>query len=132
MQRSPNAQPPKLTLIRFALLSGALLFGAMVYFMRSKGDVPPPPTADVVQQLRYAGYAMWGVSLAGMFFLKIRLGETIERGNPNTLIIGWALGEITALFGGVYYIIVGDYVLWVAGIVVMLVSFALFPVPRGR
>lgn len=132
MQISPNAPTVKLGLIRFALLAGALGFGAVVYFAQPIEGRGQRPTAETIQQLRYVGYAVWGVAIAGMLFLKIRLGETIESGSPNLMIIGWALAEMTALFGGVYYQLVGDYALYVAGIVVMLVSFALFPVPRDR
>ena len=132
MQTPTTDAKPRLGLARISLLGGALLFGGMVYYVQSQDGAKPTPTADVVRQLRYVGYGVWIVAVAGILFVKIRLGETIERGSPNLSLIGWALAEATALFGGVYYFATGDYSLWVAGILVMVVSFGLFPVPRGR
>ena len=76
-----------------------------------------------------------GAQIAEAGAIEELLGTTLATGvfsRSTVKEVAEALGETTALFGGVYYQIVGDYALWVAGIVVMLVSFALFPVPRGR
>ena len=114
-----------------SLLAGVLLFGGVTYYVRSQaGTAAQMLTAAEAQQLKYVGYAIWSVAVLGSLIVKLRFGARIERGDYTIAMIGWSLAEAAALFGGVYYWLGGDYSLWLAGVIAMLVSFSLFPIPR--
>ena len=117
-------------IMRLAFLGGVLLFGAICYVVQH-GDSPPPPDADGLRILRLVGYGLWGVAITGMLALRLVFARSVERGSrPELSIAGWALGEMLALFGGVYYFQTNDYSLYLAGLLAMLVAFSLFPAPR--
>ncbi|MBI3789282.1 MAG: hypothetical protein HY275_00170 [Gemmatimonadetes bacterium] len=121
-----------LTLVRIALLSGVLVFGGVAYAVRQGGTVPSI-THEQAQTLRVTGMVIWGLALAALVTMRLALAERIARGRDTKLpLVAWAIGEMPALFGGVFFLLVGDWTIYVAGVVGLLASYALFPVPsRG-
>ena len=131
MTTPQEQQARALPLIRIAYLGGVLLFGAVSYYMHHGGGAVAAPGAEQRELLRYVGYAIWGGGIAGMLVLRSVFGRAIEMGRKAGLVlIGWALGEMVGLYGAVMYFITGEWQLYIAGVVVMLLSFSLFPVPR--
>jgi hypothetical protein len=129
MAEAPRTQNPRV--IRLAFLGGVLMFGAVSYVVQHGDNPPPRPSAEAMQTLRYVGYGLWAAVITGLIALRLVFARLIERGsNPQLSLGGWALGEMLALFGGVYYFQTNDFSLYVSGIVAMLATFALFPVPR--
>ncbi|MBI2797573.1 MAG: hypothetical protein HYX65_12810 [Gemmatimonadetes bacterium] len=127
-ERTP--QIPPLAMIRLAFLGGVLLFGATTWYVHRGGQLPVT-TADAAAQLRLVGYALWIGAVTVLIGLRLKFARELERGtNPTIVLIGWAVGESVGLFGGVYYWLTDNRSLWLAGIVAMIVSFVLFPVPR--
>ena len=127
------APAPKqaLTIIRIALLSGVLVFGAVAYVVRS-GGTAPALGVEGARTMRYVGMAVWAVALAGLVGMRLVFRERIERGRDTQLpVVAWALAEGPALFGGAFYLLAGDATIYVAGVVGLLAAFALFPVPQS-
>ena len=120
-----------LPLIRIAYLGGVLLVGGVSYYMHHGGGAVAAPGAEQQGMLRTVGYAIWGGAIAGMLVLRSVFGRAIELGRRANLVpIGWAMGEMVALYGAVIYFLTGEWQLYIAGLVVMVVSFSLFPIPR--
>lgn len=131
MTRLQEQQARVLPIIRIAYLGGVLLFGGVCYYMYHGGGAVAAAGAGPQEMLRYVGYAIWGGAIAGMLVLRSVFSRAIEKGRQASLVlIGWALGEMVGLYGGVVYFLTGEYQLYIAGLVVMVVSFSLFPVPR--
>ncbi len=127
------APPPRQTLnvIRIALLSGVLVFGAVAYGVRN-GGTAPTIDRDGAHTMRLVGMAVWAAALAGLIGMRLVFREKIERGRDTQLpIVAWALAEGPALFGGTFFLLTGDWTIYLCGVVGLLAAFALFPVPRG-
>ncbi|MFT5142947.1 MAG: hypothetical protein ACI80V_000234 [Rhodothermales bacterium] len=127
MNTSPTA--PQMRLIRFALLLGILIWGAVAAFLASSAGLTvglnaPGPLASVV--------AFLVVAAAGALLYIRRLLEDEEDFSRRTrlLIIGHVTCEISALFGGVHLITTGGLLPYAAGLTVFLFSFILLPVEK--
>ena len=58
----------------------------------------------------------------------LKFGVTLS--SSKLPLIAWAIGEMPALFGGVFYLLTGDWTIYMTGLVGLVAAFALFPVPR--
>lgn len=128
-QQKPS---PRLVLgiVRIALLSGVLLFGGIAYAIR-QGGAPPSVPADQAATLRLVGMIIWGVALAALVGMRLVLAERLSTGRDTQLpLVAWAIAEAPALFGGVYFLLAGDWTIWLAGVVGLAASYVLFPVPE--
>ena len=127
---APSRDMAKLGVIRVAMLAGVLSFGAIAWFVRRQGPVEAPTAVDPAM-LRIAGSVIWGLAILGILglFLALRNRETPAR-RSSFSIIGWALGEAVALFGGVYLFLTGDAQWFLAGLTALLLSFFIFPLRR--
>jgi hypothetical protein len=116
-----------LAVIRLAMSAGVLTFGAMAWFVsRSRPlDTAPPP-----QALTWAAWGVWGLALAALTAWRLLRAQKIERGDSTSLIVGWAIGEVPALFGAAYLILTGQPTLLLAGFVIFAAAMVLFPAPR--
>ncbi len=119
-----------LSIIRVAMLAGVVILGAVALYI-SKGGIVDPLAEDVLAALRMAFIAVLaGTAIAMFFFRKQRLALGPDD-DPTTLnIVGWAIGEATALFGAVILLLSGEITYFLVGVVMMLVSFVFFPVPH--
>ena len=126
------APAPKqvLNLIRIALLSGVLVFGAVAYVVRMNAS-QPSLAGDGAHTMRLVGMGVWIVALLGLIGMRLALRERIERGRDTQLpIIAWALAEGPAVFGGAFFLLTGDWTIYACGVVGLVAAFALFPVPE--
>jgi hypothetical protein len=128
----PGPAATKLLLIRTALLAGLLVFGGVTWYMRRQPDalVLPPERARLYG---YVFVAMAAAALTALFVLRRRLqapGGLTEMAAVQTYIIGYAIAEGTALFGGVTWFLGGSQQWYVAGILLMVASFQVLPVRR--
>lgn len=83
---------PTLT-IRFAMLLGVLLFGAVVYVSRLSPNAPTV-SAEQLRQLRWIGQGLWVVAIGGAAFALQRFHQSEAPTHRQTWsIIGWALGR---------------------------------------
>jgi hypothetical protein len=126
----PRGQATQLLIIRTALLLGLLLFGASTWYAHRRGTLNLL-TPDKAQLFGYIFTALAGTTLAALFFLRARLGTAGDTKQLMSMyIIGYAFTEGTALFGGVVWFLGGSSNWFIAGLVLMIVSFQVLPVRR--
>ena len=138
MEPTPAAAPPPpsaaaLAIIRLALLLGVLAFGAATTYIVNRGEWRPP-RADSLNTLRTVGIVLWVLAIVGVAFLRFR-GTRIARraGAAAPSIIGWAIGEAIALFGGVHYFLTAQPAWYLNGVLFLVATFVMFPIRRtGR
>lgn len=113
--------------IRLAMLGGVLLFGAVCFMLQRTPDWSPSPDVDPAA-LRLMARILWAAAVVGVALLVLRARSTTRPGQASTLgILGWALGEMVALFGGVAYFLTGVATWYVGGVVFLALTFLLLP-----
>jgi hypothetical protein len=114
-----------LALIRIALLVGVLAFGGVVWYLRRSGSASY--SVDP-RGLRLAGQAVWGLSTLGVLVLFLAAGRAPAARRPTFSVIAWALGESTALYGGLFWLLLGDPQWYLYGVACLLLTYFIFPV----
>ena len=124
-----TAPPPGATrtlgLIRIALLVGVLAFGGIVWYLRRSAD-----TAYLVnpRALRVAGQAVWGLMTLGTLGLFLTAGRAKPERRAMFSVIAWALGEATAIYGGLFWLLLGDSQWYLYGVACLLLTYFIFPI----
>ena len=118
-----------LALIRIALLVGALVFGGAVWFMRRSGDASYPVDPH---GLRVAGQAVWAIMTLGTLGLFLAAGRASAERRAAFSVIAWALGEATAIYGGLFWLLLGDMQWYLYGVSCLLLTYFIFPVRNTR
>jgi|SRR5665213_616472 len=96
-----NPRPQPLQLIRLFLMTGVLLFGAVVLFVHRQPNWKPGVLPIAVEYVLVA-YSILAVSIAAV--LRGRVGwERDPQRRASLLLVGWAVGEgaASASAGGV-------------------------------
>lgn len=116
-----------LRIIRIALLSGVLMFGGIAYYLtQQQGGGLGPENADTLQVVNIV---MLIAAAIGILFVQRRHAAEKDPQKRTTLnITAWAMGEATALFGGVHFMLVGNPIPFLVGLVMMIASFVLVPI----
>lgn len=121
---------PSVLLIRTALLFGVLLFGAVTWYVR-RGGSPDTLAPDATTRL---GYVFMGLAAAVVGLLFVLRQRVASEKNPQKQVpmylAGYASAEGAALFGGAIWYLGGVYEWYIAGLVLMVVSFQLLPIAR--
>ena len=118
-----------LGLIRIALLIGVLAFGGIVWHLRASGD-----TSYRVDRhaLRVAGQAVWAVATLGTLALFVLAGTATTERRASFSVVAWALGEATALYGGLFWLLLGDSQWYLYGVACLLLTYFIFPIRLAR
>lgn len=121
------ASPATLAVVRLAILGGVLAFGALAWHLqRQPGWSRAPLDRDV---FFYASLAIWAVATAGLLLLRGRWRrETDPARRTPLLIVGWALGEMPAVWGGILYLLTGDPQRYFTGLLFLVMAFLLLPI----
>ena len=118
-----------LGLIRIALLVGVLVFGVVVWDLRRSGaasyDVDP-------HGLRVAGQAVWGLATLGTLALFLAAARASTERRGTFAVIAWALGEATAIYGGLFWMMLGDSQWYLYGVACLLLTYFIFPIRNTR
>ena len=119
--------------IRFAMLSGVLLFGGIVTFARRSGTAPGMPE-ESQRMLLLMGRFLWVASRSPDAFSSIRRqAARSPRAHHSCTSSAWALGEAVALFGAVVWFLTGTPSWYVPGLTFLVLSFLVFrPATVGR
>jgi len=118
-----------LGLIRIALLVGGLVFGAVVWYLRRSGA----PSYDVdPRALRVAGQAVWTLATLGTLGLFLAAGRASPERRATFAVIAWALGEATAIYGGLFWMLLGDRQWYLYGVACLLLTYFIFPIRDSR
>lgn len=127
MSSSQLPRAATLRIIRVAFLTGVLTFGGAVYFITSQRGGPMAP--DLGETLQIVNIALLVAAAAGVLFIQRRHAAEPDPARRSTLnIAAWAMGEATALFGGVHYMLVGNALPFLVGLTMMIASFVLVPI----
>jgi hypothetical protein len=118
-----------LGLIRIALLVGVLAFGGIVWHLRRSGD-----TGYLVnpRSLRVAGQAVWASMTLGTLALFLLAGRATPERRGSLSVIAWALGEATAIYGGLFWLLLGDSHWYLYGVGCLLLTYFIFPIRYSR
>jgi hypothetical protein len=121
--------------LRAILLGLALFVGLVVWVWHSFGATEPE-SSRFVRKLRIVGIMTWLYALlqiVDMRFWHSRFAERrrVSMGIPER-VIAWLFGQMLACFGIVYYAFTEDLRWFVAGVAMLLVTFAVFPAPRAE
>jgi hypothetical protein len=118
--------------VRNVLLGLALFAGLVVWVWHSLG--PQPRALALEGKLRVVGIMTWLyvlVQIADMRFWHSSVAERrrVSSGIPESM-IAWLFGQMLACFGIVYYGVSDDPRWYVAGLALLLATFAAFPIRR--
>ena len=130
----PWLTPDRLPSVRSFLLGVTLLVGLLVWVTFSLGVLPRG--THLILKLRVIGVMIWVYALVQIVDLKIwhsrwaarrraasRLPEALE---------GWLFGQMIAWFGIAYYALTDDARWFIAGMLLFLASFAIFPIRASK
>lgn len=127
---SSSATPATYRIIRLALLAGQLLFGAVAWFLLRTSDAFAADDPELLGTLRLIFFVLAAGALGGIWFLRrLRITASDPQTQAQWCIVGWALGEGLAFFGGVYYLLSGSALLFFAGLLAFALAWLLLPIP---
>jgi hypothetical protein len=133
--RHPWLTPERLTRVRAILLALTLFFGLAVYVFHTLGETRAVQPL-FVRKLRGVGVLTWIYALVQMVDMRFYNSRWAQRRRASTRIPdslhGWLFGQMLAWFGIVYYGLTEDLRWYVAGLVILGVSFLAFPIRRSR
>jgi ABC-type xylose transport system permease subunit len=120
-------------LIRFAILLGVLVFGAVAWWMRDGRSATPAPDPRFLERLGIFPAIVAAAALAAVVALRVVWGRTRDTARRRKLaIVALAPGEAAALFGAVAYFLAGDSRWYLAGMFVLAAAVVLFPLRDVR
>jgi len=125
--------PDRQARVRNILLGIALFAGLVVWVYHSLGS--QPRSAHLAAKLRVVGVMTWLYALVQIADMRFWHSGIAERrraatGIPES-VIAWLFGQMLACFGIVYYGFTEDVRWYAAGLILLLATFAAFPIRRG-
>ena len=118
-----------LGLIRIALLVGVLAFGGIVWYLRRAGDASYNVNP---RGLRVAGQVVWGFMTLGTLALFVSAGRASPERRATFSVMAWALGESTAIYGGLFWMLLGDSQWYLYGVACLVLTYFIFPIRYTR
>lgn len=125
--RLPERQ--RFLVIRIAMAVGVATFIVVAAVLQGKGQLAAPP-ATTLSKLTTAMYVAVGVAAAIVMALRLRIESAAPAMRRALAVIAWAVGEFAALFGGVLFLLGGDWRLVLPGALVFAMSLAVVPIPE--
>lgn len=122
----------RLAIIRVAIFAGVIAIGLVSFWQhRQAGWIHADAT--LLKPLKWIGMGTWVLVVVGLIGMRLRYAREAESAsNARIQMLGWALGEMPAIFGGMYYFLTDDATIYLAGLGAMIVSFTLFPAAAKR
>lgn len=109
-----------------ALLAGVLSFGGIITVLVGRDG---PRGTDIAVALQWVNIAFLIGAAAGILVLqRLHAAESDPAKRQTWNIVGWALGETTAMYGGVHYLLVGSPTPYLVGLAMLVASFVLVPI----
>ena len=126
--------PQQLPRIRSVLLGLTLFIGLLVWVAFTLGLTPRG--GHLVSKLRAVGIMTWLYALLQMLDIRFWHSRFAQRRRASSRIPeaveGWLLAQMLPWFGIAYYVLTDDWRWYVAGSVLFVASFALFPIRTER
>ena len=131
--RIEGLSPDRLTRVRAVLLGISLLLGLAVYVFHAV-TIARHSQPEFIHKLRGVGVLTWLYALVQLIDLRFYNSRWAQRrrastGLPDSL-HGWLLGQMLAWFGILYYGLTEDLRWYVAGLVILALSFLAFPIRK--
>ena len=125
--------PDRLTRVRAILLALSLLFGLAVYVFHSLGE-SYHASPLLIGKLRGVGVLTWLYALVQMIDMRFYNSRWARRrresmGIPDSL-HGWLFGQMVAWFGILYYGLTEALRWYLAGLIILGLSFVAFPIRK--
>jgi len=131
---TPWLKPEHLPKIRSILLGVTLFVALLVWVCFTLGVVPRG--THLISKLRVIGVMTWLYALVQIVDLRFMHSRFVQRRRAASrlpeAVEGWLFGQMIAWFGIVYYLLTDDARWFVAGMVLFLISFAVFPITHPR
>ena len=125
--------PERLTRVRAILLGLSLFLGLAVYVFHTVGESHAVQPL-LVRKLRGVGVLTWIYALMQMIDLRFYNSRWAQRRRASTKIPdslhGWLFGQMLAWFGILYWGLTEDLRWYVAGLIILGLSFVAFPIRR--
>jgi hypothetical protein len=122
--------PSRLPAIRSVILGTTLFLALLVWVAFSVGLIPQG--THLIDKLQVLGVTTWVYALAQLVDMKIWHSRFAQRRRAASrvpeAVEGWLLAQMLSSFGVVYYALTDDVRWFVAGIVMLLLSFVVFPI----
>ena len=121
--------PSSLNIIRFALLGGSLFIGGVAWFLVNSGQMTPSLDEEIASIFRMIYYPSVAIVIVAIWMIRQRAGKAesfAQRG--KLLLIGYALAEWLTLFGAIYLLLAGNASLFLGGLLLFMVAFAILPI----
>lgn len=122
----PGASPTQLRLIRMSLLAAVAVTGVVASVM-VQNDPPRAPELARPLLMVNAAYLI-GAMVGILYFQRRHAAEPVRQRRVTFNVVAWALGESTALFGAVHYMLVGSPLPYLVGLATLIAAFVLVPV----
>ncbi len=123
---TPERQPA----VRSVLLGVTLLVGLLIWVTFNLGGLPRG--THLILKLRVIGVMTWVYALVQIIDMKVWHSRwAIRRRAASSIpeaVEGWLFGQMFAWFGIAYYALTDDPQWFIAGMVLFLASFAIFPI----
>ena len=128
--------PDRLGRVRAILLAVSLFLGLAVYVFHTLGEARSAQPL-LVTKLRGVGVLTWIYALVQMIDLRFYNSRWARRRRASTRIPdslhGWLFGQMLAWFGILYYGLTEDLRWYIAGMIILVLSFVAFPIRKqGR
>ena len=125
--------PERLGRVRVILLALSLFFGLVVYVFHTVSAARNAQPL-LITKLRGVGVLTWLYALVQMIDLRFYNSRWAQKrrastGIPDSL-HGWLFGQMLAWFGILYYGLTEDLRWYVAGLVILALSFLAFPIRK--
>lgn len=121
-----TSQPAPLAIIRLALVTGVVGLGAVVAMLHRPPMMDPSSVDAKLLGFALAGSALAGIGVALLLRRRIAVEPDAARRN-SFLIASWAAGEAPGLFGGVVFMLTGQWIWFAIGLLAMLIAMLLSP-----
>src|SRR5437764_5372771 len=126
--------PDRLTRVRAILLALSLFLGMAVYIFHTLGAAHLAQPI-LVKKLRGVGVLTWIYALVQLIDLRFYNSRWAQRRRNSTGIPdrlhGWLFGQMLAWYGILYYGLTEDLRLYVAGLIILGLTFVAFPIRRS-
>jgi predicted PurR-regulated permease PerM len=116
--------------VRSVILGTTLFVALLVWVAFSVGLIPQG--THLIDKLRVLGVTTWLYALVQIIDMKVWHSRFAQRRRAASrvpeVVEGWLLAQMLSSFGLVYYALTDDARWFVAGIVMLLLSFVVFPI----
>ena len=122
--------PARLPAVRSVILGTTLFVGLLIWVCFTVGLIPQG--THLVDKLRVLGVTTWLYALVQILDMKLWHSRFAQRRRAASripeVLEGWLLAQMVAAFGIVYYALTDDARWFVAGIIMLVLSFVVFPI----